>query len=75
MEPRPGSLWLAFQNDHGHRVLIGVAQRDQRILNSTLLNELLCAAGQNEIRFAACFFSHVNVAPPHRFADSGAESL
>src|SRR6266540_2881936 len=53
--------------------MFGMAESDESRSNATFCSELLRGPGKYEKRFAALFFSDVNVAPTHRLADPCAE--
>src|SRR4030081_2540029 len=66
-------LQLALQDNRCDRVLLAVAQGNERVCDAALFGEFFGAPGEDEKRFATWFLVHVDVAPPHRFADTGAE--
>src|SRR2546430_1263365 len=61
---------LGLEHHARHRVMFGVAERDQRGSDAAFGGELLCRSRENEKRFAAFLFSDVDVAPAHRFSNS-----
>src|SRR5712692_4039114 len=69
------TLIFSVQDHRRHRVMFGVAKRDQRGNHAALRRELLRGSGKDEERFASWFFSDVDVAPAHRLADAGAEGF
>jgi len=54
-------------------VMFSVAQRNKGRSDTALRREFLCRTRKDEKWLAACFFSNVDIAPAHCFADAGAE--
>src|SRR6478736_5025607 len=61
----PPQKQLALENDAGDRVMLGMAERDQSRSYAAFPGELLRGPRKDKKRFAALFFSNVDVAPAH----------
>src|SRR6202162_4296468 len=69
------TLIFSVQDHRRHGVMLGVAEGDERGNYATLVREFLRGSGKDQKRFAVWFFSNVDVAPTHCFADAGPESF
>ncbi len=66
---------LSFEHDHGHGVIVGMAQGNERACDLSLIGELLCATGQDEKGLATRLAMNVDIFPTHRFPDAGSEGF
>src|SRR6266542_4246476 len=64
---------LSLKNDAGDRVVFSMAERDQGRNYASLCGECFGRSRKDKIRLAALFFSNVDVAPAHCFANTSAE--
>src|SRR5437660_1164768 len=70
---RGGTACLRFDDDHRHRVMLGVTQTDPGGFHRTLFRERLGPTVYYQKRFAAFFLVHVDIAPAHYFANASPE--
>jgi hypothetical protein len=64
---------LFLENDAGDCVMFGMAESDERRSYASLCRKCFRGPRENEKRFAALFFSDVDVAPTHCLANACAE--
>src|SRR5262245_50451528 len=66
---------LSLENDAGDGVMFRMAKSDQGRSYALRGSKCFGRSRKNQKRFATLFFLNVDVAPAHRFADSGTERL
>src|SRR2546421_12491156 len=75
IERRSARSTFPFHHNHRHRVMFGVAKRDQNLRDLSFFCQFFRAAFEDYERLTAPFAAHINILPAHRLPNPGPECL